>query len=71
MPASPRAWLAYPTDGDNDAWAAGIAGQERYRVILFDLDGQTVGILIDSGDAARFDDLVNQSMPIIQSFKFR
>jgi DNA-directed RNA polymerase subunit K/omega len=26
---------------------------------------------IDSGDPARFDDLVNQSLPIIQSFKFQ
>lgn len=66
-----RVMLAYPTESADDAWTAGIFGQERSRVILIDLDGQTIGILIDSADPARFNDLVNQAMPIVQSFKFQ
>lgn len=66
-----RSFFAYPSDADNDAWMANLAGQERDRVILLDLDGTTVGILIDSSDPARFEDLVSQAMPIIQSFRFQ
>jgi hypothetical protein len=66
-----RAFFAYPSAADNDAWMADISGKERDRVILFDLDGTTVGIMLDSGDPARFDDLVSQAMPIVQSFKFQ
>jgi len=66
-----RDMFAYPTEQADDAWIAGIAGKERERVILLDLDGTTFGILIDSSDPARFDDLVSQAMPIIQSFKFQ
>jgi len=54
-----------------NGWTSGISGQERYRVILIDLSGQLFGILIDSSDPTTFDALVNQAMPIIQSFKFQ
>ena len=64
-------WLAYPSESDDDSWQVGLLDKERIRLILFDLDGQTIGILIDSSDPARFDDLVQQAMPIIQSFKFQ
>jgi hypothetical protein len=66
-----RALFSYPSQTDDNAWTAGIAGQERYRVIVIDLDGHPLGILIDSSDPAKFDDLVSQSMPIINSFKFQ
>ena len=66
-----RPLFAYPSQTDVNGWTSGIMGSERYRVILIDLNGQTFGILIDSSDPTTFDDLVSQSMPIIQSFKFQ
>jgi hypothetical protein len=67
-----RAFLGYASGTADDRWTADLAGQERYRVILLDLgSGHTVAIFIDSSDPARFDDLVSQSMPIINSFKFQ
>ena len=66
-----RPLFAYPSQSDVNGWTSGISGQERYRVILIDLSGQLFGILIDSSDPTTFDALVNQAMPIIQSFKFQ
>jgi hypothetical protein len=48
-----------------------IAGGDRVRLILLDLgDGDIVLIDVSSSDPARFDALVQQAMPIIETFKF-
>ena len=58
--------------GGADGWGWGIAGLERQRLILLDLgDGHTVIIGIDSTYPDRFDDLVAQAMPIVESFRFK
>jgi hypothetical protein len=52
-------------------WGVGIVGAERRRLIFLDLgNGDVLLIDIDSADPTRFDDLVTQSMPIVESFKF-
>jgi hypothetical protein len=56
-----------PSDADVLAIVAGV----RFRLVLLDLGGgDLVLINVYSPDTARFDDLVQQAMPIIQSFKF-
>lgn len=53
-------------------WDLPLVGTERMRLLFLDLGkGDIMLILIDSGDPARFDDLVTQSMPIIESFQFK
>jgi hypothetical protein len=48
-----------------------LLGAERVRLILLDLgDGDVVAILFDSSDPSRFDKLVADGMPIVESFKF-
>jgi hypothetical protein len=57
--------------GGADGWSWGILGKERQRLILLDLGGGDVLLIdIDSTDPAVFDDLVAQSMPIVQSLSF-
>jgi hypothetical protein len=51
-------------------WA--VAKGDRMRVILVDLPaGTTVAITVDPEDPARFDALVGEAMPIIESFDFK
>lgn len=62
-------FLAYPVDGA-DPWTISVAGRERIRLILVDLDGRTIAVLIDSSDPTSFNALVAQSMPIVASLHF-
>jgi hypothetical protein len=56
----------------NDGWAMGLVGTEQMRLILLDLGGgSTVVIAIDSTDPSRFQELLDQSMPIVSSFTFK
>jgi hypothetical protein len=49
-----------------------LVGAERIRLILLDLGGgDVVAFLFDSSDPSRFDELVADGMPIVQSFTFR
>lgn len=57
--------------GDQNAYQVGVVGPERLRLIFLDLGGRVVLIMIDSTDAAGFDPLVAQAMPIIQTFHFK
>lgn len=57
--------------GDQNAYQAGVVGPERLRLIFLDLGGRVVLITIDSTDAAGFDPLVAEAMPIIQTFQFK
>jgi hypothetical protein len=55
----------------SDGGPVAIAGVERERLILLDLGQRDViGIRIWSWDPARFDALVAEAMPIIESFQF-
>jgi hypothetical protein len=66
-----RDMLTYAVATSVDQWMAGVLGQERIRLILLDLDGHTVGIIIDTSNPATFNDLVSQAMPIISSLQFK
>lgn len=49
-----------------------LVGAERIRLILLDLGGgDVVAFLFDSSDPSRFDELVADGMPIVQSFTFK
>jgi hypothetical protein len=64
--------LLFAQDGRENFYNLGIVGAERGRLILLDLGGGDVlGILIDSGDPARFDELASAAMPIIQSMHIK
>ncbi len=53
-------------------WTWGTGANEQQRYIFLDLgDGDVVMIVIDSSYPDRFDDLVAQAMPIIESFTFK
>jgi hypothetical protein len=53
-------------------WNLGLRGEARMRLIFLDLgQGDVVLIAVVSDDPVRFDDLVAQSMPIIESFDFK
>ena len=55
----------------SDGGPTAIAGVERERLILLDLgQGDVVAIRIFSHDPARFDALVAEAMPIVESFRF-
>jgi hypothetical protein len=55
----------------SDGGPVAIAGVERERLIVLDLgQGDVIGIRIFSHDPARFDALVAQAMPIIESIQF-
>ena len=57
--------------GLND-YTLGILGPERLRMIFLDLGaGDVVLIVVDSTNAARFDQLIGTAMPIIASFNFK
>ena len=52
-------------------WAFGPVPGERTRLIVLDIgDGDVVVIAIDAGDPLRFDMLVTEAMPIVQSLHF-
>jgi hypothetical protein len=64
-------YLTYASGG-SDAWTWGTQGAERQRLIFLDLGaGDVVLIGIDSTDPARYDQLVNDAMPIVQSLTFK
>jgi hypothetical protein len=55
-----------------DAWDFGISAGERIRAILLDLgQGDVVLIFVDAGDGTKFDALVAEAMPIVQSMTFK
>jgi hypothetical protein len=55
---------------DDNAWW--LMGNERLRVILLDIgEGNVVAIGIDSTYPERFDELVAEAMPIVESFRFK
>jgi hypothetical protein len=55
---------------DDNAWW--LLGNERLRVILLDIgQGNVVAIGIDSTYPERFDELVAEAMPIVESFRFK
>jgi hypothetical protein len=66
---APIAVLLTEAGGAGDPFAIGAL--DRVRLILLDLGGGDI-VMIDvlSSDAARFDELAAQAMPIIQSFHF-
>jgi hypothetical protein len=53
-----------------DEHVIGLVGNEKMRLVFVDVGGQVALIDIDSSDPTRFDDLVTQAMPIIESFTF-
>ena len=56
----------------DDTWNLGLAGEARQRLILLELDNRTmVLIAIAASDPARFDELVGEAMPIVESFDFK
>ena len=57
--------------GASDDHVIGLVGAEKARLIFVDVGGQVVLVVVDSSDPARFDDLVSQAMPIVQSFRFK
>ena len=76
--SSPSAQYLAPAGTPPDPWGVGINKGERQRLILLDLGGgHVLGVLIDDRndragpDPARFNALVQQAMPIIQSFTFK
>ena len=63
--------LAEATGGDK-GWDWAVAPTERQRLILVDLgEGDTVLIGIDTTQAERWEELRDQAMPIIESFRFK
>ena len=68
----PTAVLLTQASGGPDGWSWGMSGAEQVRFILLDLgDGDTVMFAIDSTDPDRFDGLVAEAMPIVESFDFK
>jgi hypothetical protein len=64
----------YLTDSGSaaDDWTWGSQAGEQQRLIFLDLgDGDVVLIGIDSSEPDRYDELVAQAMPIIESFTFK
>jgi hypothetical protein len=59
--------------GSVDGWDWRMSAPEHWRLILLDLgSGDVVAIFIDdSSTPSRFDELVAQAMPIVQSFTFK
>jgi hypothetical protein len=65
-------YVAFKTSVGSGFGGLGVAAGERQRLILVDIgNGDVLGILVHARDQARFDDLVAQAMPIIDSFKFK
>jgi hypothetical protein len=63
-------FLAY-AGGATDGWVWGIQEGERQRIIFLDLGvGDVVMVAIDSTHPDRYDELVSQAMPIIESLRF-
>ena len=60
------------TAGGPGTRSFGIGGPERSRFIALDLgDGDVAMIVVDDGQGDRFDELVAQAMPIIESMTFK
>ncbi len=57
---------------DGWAWDWRLAAPDHWRLILLDIaDGKALAIVIDdSSQPSRFDELVAQAMPIVESFQF-
>jgi hypothetical protein len=68
---APVAALLGSGESSGDHNGIGIGGDERVRLVFIDVGGQVALVVVDSSDPARFDDLVSQAMPIVQSFKFQ
>lgn len=58
---------------DRDGWDWRMSAPEKWRLILLDLgDSNVVAfILDDSSSVSRFDELVTQTMPMVESFRFK
>jgi hypothetical protein len=53
-------------------WYLALASEGRQRLIFLDLgEGSRLLIAIASSDPARFDQLVADAMPIVESFTFK
>jgi hypothetical protein len=59
--------------GNPGGWDWRITAPEKWRLVLLDLgEGDVVAIILDdSSSVSRFDELVTQAMPIVESFKFK
>ena len=59
--------------GNRDGWDWRMSAPEKWRLILLALgDSDVITFIIDdSSSVSRFDDLVTQAMPIVESFKFK
>jgi hypothetical protein len=59
--------------GNVNGWDWRMSAPEKWRLILLDLGGGKVVTIIldDSSSPSRFDDLVAQAMPIVESFTFK
>ena len=59
--------------GNANGWDWRMSAPEKWRLILLDLgDSNVVAIIVDdSSSVSRFDELVTQAMPIVQSFTFK
>ena len=67
--ATPEAFGRFlPTPGP---WAFGPVPGERTRLIVLDIGEGDVVIAIDAGDGSKFDGLVEEAMPIVESLTFR
>src|SRR5262249_15263527 len=52
-------------------WSYGLIPGEKSRLIFLDLGaGDVVMIYVDTGESSKFDELVTQAMPIIESMTF-
>jgi hypothetical protein len=48
----------------------GIVDTERWRLVLLDLGDDVVSIIVSTPDAAMFDTVMSQAMPIVESVRF-
>jgi hypothetical protein len=64
-------YVAFKTSEGSGFGGLGIVAGERQRLILVDIgNGDVLGILVHTLDQARFDSLVAEAVPIIESFRF-
>ncbi len=69
---TPSAPILANASGSAASWTWAVAAGERMRLILLDIGGgNTVAIAVDdTASPSRFDALLTQAMPIIESFEF-
>jgi hypothetical protein len=59
--------------GSQGGWDWRMSAVEKWRLILLDLGGNDVVAIVldDSSSPSRFDELVSEAMPIVESFRFK